>query len=141
MTKKIDSAGWITWEGGVAPMIPNVTVEVRFRDGTRCVNEVDAFVWKHGLGDADIVAYRVLSQPESDNPNDIQTGGTHYKDMGIEPWDVIDTWPIEQQIGYHRGNILKYTMRMGSKDERLKEAKKIAHYAQKLVSVLEKENG
>jgi len=76
----------------------------------------------------------------ADNPNDIQTGGTHYKDMGIEPWDVIDTWPSEQQIGYHRGNILKYTMRMGSKDERLKEAKKIAHYAQKLVSVLEKEN-
>ena len=37
--------------------------------------------------------------------NDYQVGGTHYKDMGVEPWDVIDTWPIEQQVGYHRGNV------------------------------------
>ena len=47
--------------------------------------------------------------------NDYQVGGTHYKDMGVEPWDVVDTWPIEQQIGYYRGNVLKYTMRMGAK--------------------------
>jgi len=67
-----------------------------------------------------------------------QEGSKHYKDMTIEPWDVLDTWPIEQQLGYHRGNILKYTMRMGSKDERLKEAKKIKHYAEKLVEVLER---
>lgn len=64
---------------------------------------------------------------------------THYKGMDVEPWDVVDTWPIEQQIGYHRGNLLKYTMRMGSKDERLKEAKKIRHYADKLIEALERE--
>ena len=69
------------------------------------------------------------------------SGSAHYKGMKIEPWDVVDEWTIEQQVGYHRGNILKYTMRMGSKDERLKEAKKILHYAQKLVEVLEKDNG
>jgi hypothetical protein len=22
--------------------------------------------------------------------------------MGIEPWDVVDTWPLEQRIGYQR---------------------------------------
>jgi len=64
------------------------------------------------------------------------TGSAHYKAMGIEPWDIVDEWPLEQQIGYHRGNILKYTMRMGSKDERLNEVKKILHYSQKLVEVL-----
>lgn len=69
-----------------------------------------------------------------------QEGAVHYKMMGIEPWDVIDCWPLEQQVGYHRGNILKYTMRMGSKDERLKEAKKIKHYAEKLVEILEQLN-
>lgn len=68
-------------------------------------------------------------------------GAKHYKDMGIEPWEIIDQWPLEQQVGYHRGNILKYTMRMGRKDERLKEAKKIKHYAEKLVEVLENANG
>jgi hypothetical protein len=63
----------------------------------------------------------------------------HYEAMQIEPWDVLDTWPIEQQIGAHRHNILKYTMRMGSKDERLKEVKKIRDYAVKLIEVLEKD--
>jgi hypothetical protein len=29
-----------------------------------------------------------------------QFGGDHYKRMGIEPWDVVDTWPLEQRIGY-----------------------------------------
>lgn len=70
-----------------------------------------------------------------------QEGSAHYTQMNIQPWDVIDTWPIEQQIGYHRGNVLKYTMRMGSKDERLQEAKKIRHYADKLIEVLERSNG
>lgn len=70
-----------------------------------------------------------------------QEGGEHYKQMGVQPWDVIDTWPIEQQIGYHRGNVLKYTMRLGNKDERLQEAKKIRHYADKLIEVLERSNG
>lgn len=67
-----------------------------------------------------------------------QEGGAHYKEMKVQPWDVIDTWPIEQQIGYHRGNVLKYTMRLGNKDGRLQEAKKIRHYADKLIEVLER---
>lgn len=66
-----------------------------------------------------------------------QEGGKHYKEMGVEPWDVIDTWPIEQQIGYHRGNALKYIMRMGSKDEQLQEVRKAGHYIAKLIEILE----
>lgn len=69
--------------------------------------------------------------------NSIQYGGDHYKNMGIEPWEVCDTWPLEQQIGAHRHGVLKYIMRFGNKDERLKEAQKVLHYAQKLVEVLE----
>lgn len=64
----------------------------------------------------------------------------HYKEMGVEPWDVVDTWPLEQKIGYYRGNALKYVMRMGNKDDRLKEAKKIRHYADKLIESLEEFN-
>jgi len=69
--------------------------------------------------------------------NDLQFGGNHYKNMDIEPWDVVDTWPLEQRIGYYRGGALKYTMRMGSKDESLQEIKKGWHYMQKLTEVLE----
>jgi hypothetical protein len=67
-----------------------------------------------------------------------QFGGDHYKRMGIEPWDVVDTWPLEQRVGYYRGGALKYTMRMGNKDERLQEAQKGLHYQEKLVDTLKK---
>ncbi len=68
---------------------------------------------------------------------DVQVGGDHYKAMAVEPWDVIDTWPTEQRIGYYRGCALKYTMRMGSKDASVQEIRKGAHYLRKLEEVLE----
>lgn len=69
-----------------------------------------------------------------------QIGGTYYKDMGIEPWDVVDTWPIDYQIGVYRHGALKYIMRMGTKDEEIQEIKKAIHYLEKLIEVLEKRN-
>jgi len=71
--------------------------------------------------------------------NDLQFGGDHYKTMAVEPWDVVDTWPLEQRIGYYRGGALKYVMRMGTKDELLQEIRKGAHYLQKLIEVLEQQ--
>ena len=73
--------------------------------------------------------------------NQMQVAGNHYKEAGVQPWQVIDTWPVEQQIGFHRGNALKYLMRMGSKDEELQEIKKAHHYLTKLIEVMEKEDG
>jgi hypothetical protein len=74
-----------------------------------------------------------VAQPSA---RDVQVGGTHYLSMGVEPWDVIDTWSREQRIGFYRGNALKYLMRMGSKDESLQEIQKGSHYLQKLIEVL-----
>jgi hypothetical protein len=68
--------------------------------------------------------------------NERQVGGEHYKAMGVQPWDVVDTWPREQRIGYYRGGALKYLMRMGSKDESPTEVAKGQHYMQKLLEVL-----
>ena len=65
-----------------------------------------------------------------------QVGGNHYKDAGVQPWNVVDTWPLEQQIGYYRGGALKYLMRMGSKDESAQEIAKGQHYMEKLLEVL-----
>jgi hypothetical protein len=65
-----------------------------------------------------------------------QVGGTHYKDMGVEPWDVVDTWPYEQRIGYYRGGALKYVMRSGRKDNEIQEAAKAIHYLEKLIETL-----
>ena len=29
---------------------------------------------------------------------DAQVGGSHYKAMGVQPVDIVATWPIEQQV-------------------------------------------
>jgi len=74
-----------------------------------------------------------VQQPSA---RDVQIGGAHYLSMGVEPWDVVDTWPREQRIGFYRGNALKYVMRMGAKDMSLQEIQKASHYLQKLIEVL-----
>ena len=79
---------------------------------------------------------RLSIEHEIKTANAKQVGGTHYKDMGIQPWDVIGTWPIEQQIGFYRGNGLKYLMRMGAKDESAQEIGKGIHNLEKLLEVL-----
>lgn len=66
-----------------------------------------------------------------------QVGGTHYKDLGVEPWDVVDSWPLQQKVGFYRGNALKYLMRLGTKDAAIQEAKKAQHYLDKLIETLE----
>lgn len=68
--------------------------------------------------------------------NTKQIGGNHYRAMSVQPWDVVDTWPIEQRIGYYRGGALKYLMRMGRKDESAQEIGKGKHYMEKLLEVL-----
>jgi len=75
-------------------------------------------------------------QPYIPPAREEQFGGDHYKRMGIEPWDVVDTWPLEQRIGYYRGGALKYIMRMRSKDQSRQEIEKGKHYMKKLLEVL-----
>ena len=75
-----------------------------------------------------------------DKPAARDHGAPHYKNMGIEPWDVIDTWSFEERVGYYRGNLLKYTMRMGSKDACSSDIAKAEHYSQKLQEVLAEQN-
>lgn len=74
--------------------------------------------------------------PPPTRANDEQAGGDHYKRMAIQPWDVVDTWPRAERIGFYRGNLLKYTMRMHDKDAPIDNIEKAAHYARKLAEVL-----
>ena len=73
---------------------------------------------------------------EAIRAKDRQIGGDHYKNMGVEPWDVVDTWPLEQRIGYYRGGALKYIMRLGNKDDMPQETSKGIHYLEKLLEVI-----
>ena len=69
-------------------------------------------------------------------PNDHQVGGTHYKDMAVQPWEVMERLLTHQEfVGFLKGNIIKYGMRQGLKDS--DDAGKLAHYVAKLDSVNE----
>jgi len=66
-----------------------------------------------------------------------QVGGTHYKDMGIQPWAVMQAvLTHDEWIGYLKGNVIKYGMRQGKKDS--DDANKAKHYAKKLAEELRK---
>ena len=65
-----------------------------------------------------------------------QVGGSHYKDMPIQPWDVIDNYPFEQAVGFYRGTIEAYIMRAGHKGPALEDYEKALHTLEKLVAFI-----
>ena len=65
-----------------------------------------------------------------------QVGGDHYLSMNVGPWDVIDTWDINYQVGFYRGNALKYILRAGRKGDTVQDLQKAQHYIEKLIEVL-----
>lgn len=66
--------------------------------------------------------------------DDLQIGGQHYKDMGIQPWAVMEAvLTHEEFVGFLKGNVVKYAMRQGKKES--DDANKARHYALKLAEV------
>ena len=66
--------------------------------------------------------------------NDLQIGGQHYKNMGVQPWDVMEAILTKEEfVGFLKGNIIKYSMRAGKKDS--DDAGKAKHYMMKLKEV------
>jgi len=75
--------------------------------------------------------------PNGVSANDLQVGGQHYKEMGVQPWDVMEAvLRREEFIGFLKGNIVKYSMRAGKKDS--DDAGKARHYMMKLREVTNK---
>jgi hypothetical protein len=64
-----------------------------------------------------------------------QVGGTHYKDMPVQPWTVMEAILTPEEFrGFLKGNIIKYSMRAGRKDGS-DDAAKALHYISKLNEV------
>lgn len=59
---------------------------------------------------------------------DKQEGGTHYKDMAIQPVEFI----VKNNIPYREANIIKYVVRHKSKNG-LEDLKKARHYLDMLI--------
>jgi hypothetical protein len=67
--------------------------------------------------------------------DEMQVSGTHYKDMPVQPWAVMQAVLTPEEFrGFLKGNIIKYSMRAGRK-EGSDDAGKAKHYMQKLSEI------
>jgi len=65
--------------------------------------------------------------------DDLQIGGSHYKDMALTPWEVMEAvLTHEEFVGFLKGNVIKYAMRQGRKIGADDDADKAKHYLAKL---------
>jgi len=71
-------------------------------------------------------------EEEDNNAMTKQVGGTHYKDMAIQPVEFI----IANGLGFCEGNIIKYTCRYKQKNG-VEDLRKVIHYAEMLIASLE----
>ena len=69
------------------------------------------------------------------NADDMQVSGSHYKDMAVQPWAVMEMVLTDEEFqGFLKGNIIKYSMRRGKKANSDDEGK-AKHYMKKLREV------
>ena len=72
----------------------------------------------------------VVQQVTTVTPNDIQVGGTHYKEQDIQPWDAIHAGGL----GFFSGNVVKYVARHNQKGG-INDLRKARHYLDKLIEL------
>jgi hypothetical protein len=73
--------------------------------------------------------------PAQENANARQEGGTHYKQLSIQPWDYI----VSNNLGYLEGNIVKYVTRWQTKNG-VQDLLKAKHYLDKLLEITNDRN-
>ena len=85
----------------------------------------------------------IISNKGEFKAEDMQIGGTHYKEMGAEPWGVLKQWLTPAQFkGFLLGTTVKYLARVNVKDVEgkggLQDIKKAHHTLTYLIEQLEK---
>tara|TARA_R100001079_G_C4353487_1_gene111982 strand:- start:327 stop:575 length:249 start_codon:yes stop_codon:yes gene_type:complete len=58
-------------------------------------------------------------------PQDKQIGGSHYKDMAIQPFEFIS----KNELTFFQGNVIKYVCRYKQKNG-IQDLEKVIHYCQ-----------
>lgn len=76
-----------------------------------------------------------MTETNSMSADDIQVSGSHYKEMAIQPWTIMQAVMTHDEfVGFLKGNVIKYSLRAGHK-ENTDDAGKAKHYLQKLKEV------
>ena len=75
------------------------------------------------------------------NLHEQQIGGSHYKDMSIQPWQAMESWMTDEQFkGFLLGSIIAYLARFNADAPGkggIQDILKAHHYLQKLLDVLQ----
>jgi len=74
-------------------------------------------------------AYEAMRKYQAANPLVSQIGGSHYKDMKIQPTEFI----LANSLGFCEGNVLKYVCRHGTKNGK-EDLLKAKHYIDLLIA-------
>ena len=78
---------------------------------------------------------RISSPNWRESVIDKQVGGSHYKDMAIQPWQAMEAWLTpEEYRGYHKGVAIGYLAREQQKAG-IEDIKKAIHHLQRLVEM------
>lgn len=72
----------------------------------------------------------VVDEPVLPAVDTHQIGGTHYTNLAIQPWEVIE----RNELGFFDGNALKYIMRFRAKGG-VQDLEKARHYLDKLIEL------
>lgn len=146
MTKTMVLEGrpsWIEWAGGDIPVRIDALVELTFRNPGVPPMVADAIdvCWEHSGLPQDVVAYRVLPpdttyddlRREAQSALNVQEGGSHYKEMKIQPVEFIHA----NGIPFIEGSIIKYVSRWRKKNG-VEDLKKARHFMDLLIELEEK---
>jgi hypothetical protein len=82
--------------------------------------------------------YQAMAKKTTDpKADDVQFGGDHYRELGIQPWRAMEAWMSPEAFaGFLRGNVIKYIARTEKKGG-LEDLQKARHYLDKLIEVVE----
>lgn len=78
----------------------------------------------------------VFANPWGVSAKDRQVGGSHYKEMVVQPWEAMEAWMTpEEYRGYHKGVAIGYLARERQKGGDQDIAKAV-HHLQRLLEYL-----
>jgi hypothetical protein len=84
----------------------------------------------HRMDEITKKALEIMEKEMAANANNIQHGGTHYKEKTVQPWDYI----AANGLGYFEGNVVKYVSRWRDKGG-VEDLRKARHYLDKLIEL------
>lgn len=76
------------------------------------------------------------TQSQTQDSNEIQIGGKHYKKCAIQPWDYV----LANDLDYFQGSIIKYDTRWRDKGG-VEDLRKASHFLEKYIEVKGGEHG